>query len=197
MKSNWEDLCLRLRVKGALPLYDDLKSQYEEPSRFYHTFKHIKYMLSNIPEDFRSELFELAVWYHDIIYDPHRSDNEQKSIQYFSDHWSDYLTHEEAKTVSRLIEVTTHGKVKTKSSVERLMVDLDLLILSESADIYEEYATNIRKEYKHYPDEEYQIGRRKVLGLFLDSPIYQSEFFRSREDHYLEFPEFIPIAYTS
>ena len=53
---------------------------YTEPGRFYHTLKHTEAMLDAL--DRRGVLtypLALAVWGHDLIYDPARGDNEARS----------------------------------------------------------------------------------------------------------------------
>src|SRR5690606_16218856 len=64
-----------------------------------------------------------------------------------------------------------------------LLMDLDLAVLGDEPERYEEYARRIRLEYSMYPDIVYNKGRRKVLEHFLSmGRIYQTKpFFESRE----------------
>ena len=67
-----------------------INDHYSEPHRHYHNWDHIKTMLNklsyfvtdnnmSIEDDF---VITQAVIYHDVIYDPRRSDNEEKSIEF-------------------------------------------------------------------------------------------------------------------
>jgi predicted metal-dependent HD superfamily phosphohydrolase len=47
-------------------------------------------------------------------------------------------------------------------------LDLDLVILAEKGEVYEEYARLIRLKYKHVNGEDYRRGRSKVLRGFLE-----------------------------
>lgn len=48
-----------------------------------------------------------------------------------------------------------------------IFLDLDLEVLSRSAEEYKLYAQQIRQEYAHYPDEEFRNGRIRVLSNFI------------------------------
>ena len=65
-------------------LCDALLARYSEPHRRYHTLQHLAECfaafdeiadLAQHPAD-----VELALWFHDAIYDTRRSDNEQRRV---------------------------------------------------------------------------------------------------------------------
>src|SRR4051812_47839725 len=67
----------------ANSIFLDLNQRYSEPHRHYHTLDHVFAMwtcLRNLDE--KATLLpplQLAVWYHDVIYDTHAADNEERS----------------------------------------------------------------------------------------------------------------------
>jgi len=74
---------LRSRWPLDEALYQDLVARYREPHRRYHTLQHLEECfarfdelraLAEHPRD-----VELAIWFHDAIYDTRRSDNEARS----------------------------------------------------------------------------------------------------------------------
>ena len=66
--------------------FDDLTRRYAEKHRYYHTLRHIDICLTLLDEvdGLVSDLFsvETAIWFHDVIYDPLRNDNEAMSAAY-------------------------------------------------------------------------------------------------------------------
>jgi predicted metal-dependent HD superfamily phosphohydrolase len=64
----------------------ELIHAYSSPDRYYHNLTHIQDCLSVF--DQTSSLVahpkevELAIWFHDAVYDTRRSDNEQKSAEW-------------------------------------------------------------------------------------------------------------------
>ena len=66
-------------------LYDALVARYSEPHRRYHTLQHLAECFAAFDEiahlaEHPADV-ELALWFHDAIYDTRRSDNEQRSAE--------------------------------------------------------------------------------------------------------------------
>ncbi len=83
--------------------------------------------------------------------------------------------------VRRLILATDHSITGGRSEDENLIRDIDLSILAAPPLNYDRYSAAIRQEYSHVPDEEFAIGRGRVLRHFLDSKIYQTAEFIASE----------------
>src|SRR4051812_45605208 len=82
-----------------------------------------------------------------------------------------------------MILATCHDGSPAKDRDSAFLRDLDLTILAAPPDRYDQYAADIRREYAWVPDAEYRIGRRRVLGKFLDRPhIYAQEFWEGQEE---------------
>jgi hypothetical protein len=60
-----------------------LRVRYAEPHRAYHTQAHVDAMLASLQElgetIVHPAAVELAIWYHDAVYDPAAADNEARS----------------------------------------------------------------------------------------------------------------------
>ena len=150
--------------------------------RPYHNLEHITQCLGQLDKvkvSFRSLAVEVALWYHDAIYDPKRKDNEE---------WSVDLAHKEMHEldapyafrhrVGELILATKHNK-QVDDPEAQTIVDIDLHTLGGSAKEYEEYSKAIRQEYDWVPEADYIKGRVAVLKSFLDRPhIYYTDHFR-------------------
>jgi len=78
--------------------------------------------------------------------------------------------------------LATRHNAPAPSIVARLVVDVDLGILAAPRSRFEEYETQIRREYATYPDDVYREGRAAILHHFLDRPrIYQTDAFAELE----------------
>lgn len=159
--------------------------RYSEERRFYHTPKHllecfrevnqVGYLTDSLPE------VSLALWFHDVVYDPRAKDNEEKSSQYTQEVLKRLgLPEASVQRVGNLVLVTKHN-VEPRDLAEGFIIDADLSILGKSEEVFDEYESNIRKEYSWVKEEDFKKGRTKVLESFLarDS-VYYTDFFRDR-----------------
>ena len=129
----------------------------------------------------------IAIVYHDIIYSTRKTDNEEQSAEYlhkmFFKKFVD-LKASEIIFIKDLIRYTKHNTYfddKFHNDI-KLFLDLDLMILSEPWEKYIEYAQNVRKEYRVYPNFIYKKGRLDFLQKFSEKErIYLSSTFKNLE----------------
>ena len=170
-------------IGAAASLADELFERYEEPHRFYHHLGHIASSLAELDLHARDHaLLEGAIWFHDVIYDPTRNDNETASIRWFLEKTIGWIDRSAGERISRLIQATDFRQAPEDSPEAALMVDIDLAILSAGAEEYDAYARAIRLEYRHVADEAFREGRAKVMAHFLSGPIYRTIGFLPREE---------------
>ena len=174
-------------------LFKDVVKKYSAKSRHYHDMNHIcgmcdcwdlfKHKLKNPDEIF------MAIIYHDIIYKPTRSDNEEKSADYFLKKVATLLNIDSLRVLSipPAILSTKHSDASRALWENNLdiqyLLDFDLHVLgTPHSSEYEWYRTGVRKEYKIYPDFMYKPGRKKVLESFLNrKKIYLTEDWKINE----------------
>ena len=125
----------------------------------------------------------LAIFFHDVVYDPRRADNERESVRVFEEFAASVgLAKRMARKVVGFIERTvTHtlpgGEGEGEGDLE-LFLDFDLEVLARPNEEYEVYARQIREEYGYYEEDEYRKGRVGVLRGFLERErLYLSEKF--------------------
>lgn len=182
LESHWLQLMKRLSLPQSLGTYTQLRVAYTEPHRFYHTLQHINACLTHLDKTERlatePDHIALALWFHDAIYQPLSSNNEQQSAD-----WAQrFLVSLNASpalidNVYRLIMATAHNS-EPQQDDERLIVDIDLTILGAPPTIFEEFEQNIRKEYKRVPTFIYKSKRKKILQQFLARPrLYYFDYF--------------------
>ncbi|MFI9777759.1 hypothetical protein ACIHCV_24105 [Streptomyces sp. NPDC051956] len=154
---------------------DDLLARWSEPQRRYHTTTHLKAVLDHIDvlEDHADDpaLVRLAAWFHDAVYLPERSTNEDRSARLAERALSEVgLTDQQIDEVSRLVLLTvTHDPDEDDHNGE-VLCDADLAILAAAPDAYAAYAAAVREEYGFVPDEPFREGRAAVLHQLLALP---------------------------
>ncbi len=124
---------------------------------------------------------ELALWYHDAIYDPQARDNEAQSAAWARrDLHAARVAHSSIEAIDELIMATQHDG-ETLSPDAALLVDIDLSILGRSPAEFDQYDQAIRREYSWVPEDQYRAGLGAVLERFLARPaIYSTTWFRAR-----------------
>jgi predicted metal-dependent HD superfamily phosphohydrolase len=177
---------LTLRYSGTQmqreQLWQELSAAYAERGRKYHTQAHLENLLQELLavrsqiNDWDAVLF--ALFYHDAVYNVHKSNNEEKSAELANERMQQLTVPQEriSKTVQLIHATKSH--VKSGDNDCNLFTDADLSILGASPGRYTSYAQEIRSEYSIYPDLLYKPGRRKVLQHFLAMErIYKTEHF--------------------
>ncbi|MEO0445124.1 MAG: hypothetical protein AAF191_03495, partial [Verrucomicrobiota bacterium] len=181
----WQDLACQLRLPSTFStkVAAFLEGAYAEPHRAYHNLKHLEDLFEALPSAESTPELEMAIWFHDVIYAPRRTDNELASRQVFRRLFQPRLPYPFIQRTADLIRATEHGAELTSSDPEVvLFIDLDLLILSAPEDRYRAYTDQIRREYAHVPQSDFQRGRLHLLTQFLMRPrIYQSPLGIPRE----------------
>lgn len=184
--NRWKPLILRISGQNDTSgCGAQLLNCYQEPQRFYHNTEHLINVLElldfakqNITiADNVADIIELALWYHDSVYDPTKHDNEEKSVELFLSHSEQLnLNKEIIDNVKRLIMVTK-CHFKASGLDEEIIADCDLATLGYSPEIYNAYEVNVRKEYEGFPMSE----RKKFLESFIqNTPIFKTSLFRDK-----------------
>lgn len=184
-RRRWNDTWLGLGLEAPQPDFDALVARYEEPHRAYHTLDHLTECFAQFDtleaRPPRGPEIELALWFHDAIYDTHRHDNEELSADWARD---SVLTAgggaEAAETVRDLVLATRH-QAEPESPAAMLVVDIDLSILGATVARFDAYEVQIREEYSWVPEDAFRTTRAKILRDFLDRPrLYLTEHFHGR-----------------
>lgn len=167
--------------------WQELAKNYSSKGRHYHTLDHLQNLLKELQNiqprihDWNTILFTL--FYHDAIYNAQNSDNEEKSADLAERRLQTLAVPSETITRCKTRILATKKHLPDQDSDTNYFTDADLSILGQPRDIYNQYAQNVRKEYRIYPDLIYKPGRRKVLKHFLNMErIYKTdEFFNKYE----------------
>jgi predicted metal-dependent HD superfamily phosphohydrolase len=163
------------RWPGPGPIGGDLLRRYGEPHRRYHTTEHLAAVLDRVDELAAeaddADAVRLAAWFHDAVYDPARSDNEERSAVLAERMLADTdLPAGTVAEVARLVRLTTTHDPREGDRNGAVLCDADLAVLAADPDHYAAYAAAVREEYAAVPDDAFRAGRADVLDNLLDLP---------------------------
>ncbi len=159
----------------AREIVEKLTKAYEQPHRAYHTMDHIISCLALLARyrahTTRYAELAVALWYHDVVYVTNRNDNEEQSALMWEEDSRGIVDQEIRQRIASDIRATAEHKASADPDTA-LMMDIDMSILGADPVIFEEYDSQIRREYWWVPVKDYNFLRARVLRGFLDSPIY-------------------------
>jgi predicted metal-dependent HD superfamily phosphohydrolase len=172
-------------AKDGEDLFYQLINAYNDKNRAYHNISHIKHCLNEFDQiKYRlknPKEVELAIWFHDVIYDPKSVSNEEESAEFTILE----LKKSEAPCIS--IDMVKHFILATKhdrsinTPDSEYLVDIDISIFGYPPKIYMDYEKNIRKEYEWVPEAIYRKKRKELLISFLSrGKIYYTNFFSNK-----------------
>lgn len=185
MEVAWADAWGRLGLSAPEGLLAQLVARYSETHRAYHTLQHLRECFEQLAPAAslarQLEEVQLALWFHDAIYDPRARDNEEQSARWARESLLEAGARpESAHRVHGLVMATRHTAVPEGADA-RLLVDVDLSILGAPDERFAEYERQIRVEYSWVPEADFRQRRTRVLTSFLQRPsIYSTSWFAGR-----------------
>ena len=184
--ARWQQLWAALGAsRSDDALFGQLLAAWNEPQRHYHTQQHLHECLSQFERlraaaDHPAEI-ELALWFHDAVYDVQASDNETRSADWArSAMQAADMSGAIIRRVTALILATRHDAAP-QTCDQQLLLDIDLSILGATPERFAEYSRQIRAEYQWVPETAYRERRATILQQFLARPrLFNSELFCQR-----------------
>ncbi|MEV5674474.1 hypothetical protein [Streptomyces sp. NPDC052179] len=179
LRDRWREALVAAR-SGApgpdpLPYADNLLARWAEPQRRYHTAAHLAAVLDRVDtlaahaDD--PAAVRLAAWFHDAVYRPDRTENEERSAALAERALPEAgVPAPVTAEVARLVRLTvTHDPADGDRNGE-VLCDADLAILAGGPREYGAYAAQVREEYGFVPDAAFREGRAAVLRQLLELP---------------------------
>ena len=166
-------------------IYARLAAAYAEPHRHYHTAAHIAACLDELESarDLARFPFEVeaALWFHDAIYDTSTSNNEARSAAWAAEFLASAGAAPAVGERVREHIMATRHEADAHTGDAALVVDIDLSILGQHSNVYDDFERNVREEYRWVPLRLYRRKRREILQSFIDrSHVYALRHFRAR-----------------
>lgn len=146
---------------------------WSEPHRRYHDLAHLAAVLGLVgalPGAADPDAVRLAAWYHDIAYEPERTDNEQVSAARARAGLRGLVPDARIDEVERLVLLTAGHDAEPDDGNGAVLCDADLAVLAGPPDAYAAYASAVREEYGHLSDAEFTTGRIAVLEHLIGLP---------------------------
>ncbi|MBT8263409.1 MAG: hypothetical protein KJO05_11345 [Bacteroidia bacterium] len=166
-------------------LWGEIETHYSEGHRYYHTLEHLDNVLKELIEVKDSiedwEVLLFSLFYHDIIYDTQKSNNELKSAEFAEKRLQTLRVPKEKIEKCKAVILATSSHELSDDHDINCFLDVDLSVLGRAREVYEKYSEDIRKEYSNYPDLLYRPGRKKILTHFLGMDrIFKTKYFSEK-----------------
>lgn len=161
----------------------EVLSRYNERHRFYHTATHIR-RIFEFAQKMNLQLSStqnLAIFFHDAIYEPSGKMNEENSadLLYTLCYPECEADNEMLKSASSIILATKHHVSDDQETGE--VLDLDLMEIGLDWDRFCYNNRNIRKEFSFVSDEKFNEGRRNFFQSLLEQEhIFNTLPFRNK-----------------
>ncbi|MCV2463663.1 hypothetical protein OEB94_30800 [Streptomyces sp. ICN988] len=157
------------------PYADNLLARWQEPQRRYHTLAHLTAVLDHV--DVLAEhaddvdVVRLAAWFHDAVYLPERSENEERSARLAERALPEAgVPAEKTAEVARLVRLTVTHAPAYDDRDGQVLCDADLAILASPPSAYAAYTAAVREEYHFVPNAAFRAGRAAILRQLLHLP---------------------------
>lgn len=165
-------------------VFGKVLAHYSESHRRYHTPQHIEHCLRQFDHAVahvkEQDTVEMAIWFHDIIYDIPPTQNELKSAQLFRSITKDRIDPTLCQNVYDMILITMHKVTPTRND-EKLLVDVDLSSFALPWEEFKKDSENVREEFSNKSDQDFYSAHIKFMQSLLDRPsFFSSDFFREK-----------------
>lgn len=144
--------------------------RWQEPHRKYHTLAHLYDLFNQIEKlsdttntvsPIQKEMLKLTAIFHDIIYEPRKSGNEEQSAKLFLYISQKSLYQERIQEIADMIRDTKTHQPRTPLS--KTFSEMDMSIVQKPFAELQIWEEGIRYEYQHVPKLLYAIGRGRFL----------------------------------
>lgn len=165
--------------------YDHFVKIYSGHERNYHNIQHIQNVIAWIhfllKEQSESKCSAplLAAWFHDLVYETGRQDNEEKSVGAMKKAAKDLAIPERVARSAADLILLTKTYAASRSEIANAFMDADLAILGAPPLVYERYSRAIRIEFAWVQPQAFRDGRKAVLTKFIN----RRRIYRTAEAH--------------
>jgi predicted metal-dependent HD superfamily phosphohydrolase len=147
--------------------YVDILNRWNEPHRFYHNREHLNDLFRQIKNAFDKKEYDkltydkliLVALFHDIIYDPLSSNNEEASAEFFLNcskkHCLDIMDIHQA-----ILDTKTHY---SDNQLSKIFNEFDMKIVERDYTSLLKWEEGIYNEFKSFGNNIYKCARIEFL----------------------------------
>ena len=188
LRSRFSALVARLGGNpDASAAFDGLYAAWSAESRRYHDLNHLVDCLrevdgANAPAA-TADLAELALWYHDAIYEAGAPDCEERSARLLErDAVELAMGGTVASAAADLVRATAHGRAAARTDLAaQLVLDVDLSILGKDPLRFMDFDYGVEEEYAAIPTQAFRTGRARFLATMLERDcLFLTDYFHAR-----------------
>jgi predicted metal-dependent HD superfamily phosphohydrolase len=188
LEERFSRVLLRLGARSPTHhMFTRVVRAWSRPERRYHDVEHLSDCLRaldaepSVPSPVRDRV-ELALFYHDVVYEPGANDCEARSADLLlSDATELGVAPELARSAAALVLATAHAPRDESALFEQaLIADIDLAILARDPLRLLEFDHGVEEEYAALPRRLFFEGRARFLTRLLEAPIYRTTSFHER-----------------
>ena len=176
--------CLKPGARNGLEAaWKAISTGYAEPHRYYHDKEHLAHCLEQLDlaagHIGQPDQVEMAIWFHDLINEPGRPDNEHASAEFFRRTAEARMAQSFIDNVVDLILVTTH-RDQPADPDHQFICDIDMASFGCPWECFLEDSAAVKAEFPG-SEEEFYRGKRAFLQSLLQRPrIFLTDFFNAR-----------------
>ena len=177
-----QELLDRWSIKGN---YTMLLDMWNESHRYYHNQNHLLELIDMINErkdqlsQKEYEKLMITALFHDIIYDPKRTDNEEQSVRFFEELCYDVKREDIQHIKQMILDTKTH---ETEDQLSKMFCEMDMSIVESDYEKLLEWENGISKEYESF-GEMYRPARLEFLEKMMNRYPNNSENLLMLIDH--------------
>jgi predicted metal-dependent HD superfamily phosphohydrolase len=179
LAERWTQAHADLGVTPDAQTLEEVLANWSSEGRHYHALSHLRHGLAALDRYGPDAALARLVWFfHDVIYEPSRTDNEEKSAD-----WFEAYAHAlglDADILRRgrdlILFTRDHQGARSDDPLWPLLNDADLAIFAAPRPAYDAYAENVWREYASaVPRPAFVAGRTAFLTAFKSRPIFLTE----------------------
>jgi predicted metal-dependent HD superfamily phosphohydrolase len=188
-RGEWADMLTHVPVSAHEKAA--LRAKMSAPGRHYHDMRHIallweRHKRYGADTFLRSPLWHQriasAIAFHDVVYHAGRKDNEALSVSAwlatepnFDSDSIEWVADTIAATANHLTARPTPGLSAEAWAARQWVLDLDLTPLGEKQPIFDANTLDLRREFAHLSDQEWETRRVAFLkGMLAHDALYRT-----------------------
>lgn len=166
---NLQELLNKWNIKCDINI---LLSMWNESHRHYHNLNHLNDLIDQINENkskYSNKEYEkliLTALFHDCVYDPISSTNEEDSANFLMECSLDKSNSDILDVKQMILDTKTHNST---TNLSEHFNKFDMSIVERDFDQLLEWENGISEEFSVFPKEQYKEGRIKFLESVMDN----------------------------